>query len=127
MSRALSLLAGLAVLAACGGPAEHPKVSEEAIARAYGAPDPACGPGAPAHRFLPNAAGVPGQWIVVLNGGSADAVAPALVQRYGGTLLATWTIITGFAVKGLAHDDALLMSIDPRVCWVEQDGYVSGF
>ncbi|MFT3916166.1 MAG: hypothetical protein QM704_19425 [Anaeromyxobacteraceae bacterium] len=114
------------MLTACGGSVDRPKVSEEAMARAYSAPDPACGPGAPPHRFVPHSSGVPGQWIVVLNGGSAEAVAPALVQEYGGKVIATWTVITGFAVSGLSRDDALLMSIDPRVCWVEQDGYVSG-
>jgi hypothetical protein len=117
----LLLIAGLAVLPACGGEAtEHP----EAPGVIEGGQDE--GPG----RFYETPDAIPGQYIVVLKtpaGSATDVpeVARALTAQYGGTVFRTYEhALQGFAMYA-REDQARAMATHRAVSYVAEDGLAS--
>jgi aqualysin 1 len=69
----------------------------------------------------------PGQYIVVFKGSArAASVAPDLARTQGGELRQTWSsAINGALISGLTEEAAVALAKDPRVAWVQEDGFAS--
>lgn len=76
----------------------------------------------PSRLIIPPRNGISGRWNVVLVPGEASLhdVAAGLAAKYGGTVLAEWELVNGFALA-LADEQAQPLSEEPAVCYVEQD------
>jgi hypothetical protein len=123
------VVTGIVVLAvACGAERDSTAPKHPSV---FTSPAYACGlrgvPPPPA-KFIPHDNGVPDQYFVVLvsSVSSIPDAASALTAQYGGEVIAVYDVVLGgFGVR-VSAAGAEAMSADSRVCWVEQDGYVSG-
>jgi hypothetical protein len=77
-------------------------------------------------RFLRHAGGIPGQYIVVLDGSvnreSVEAIAAELTHAHGGKVQFVYrSALKGFSVVEMPEEAAVAISNDPRVSYVESD------
>ena len=77
-------------------------------------------------KFLHRAGGIPGQYIVVLDGNvhreSVAAIAAELTRAHGGQVQFVYTTaLKGFSVVKVPEVAAVAISHDPRVSYVESD------
>jgi hypothetical protein len=77
-------------------------------------------------KFLRHAGGIPGQYIVVLDGNvhreRVEAIAAALTRAHGGKVQFVFrSALKGFSVVEMPEEAAVAISNDPRVSYVESD------
>lgn len=124
MKTQLALSVAASLLLACGADDKDTKVPDQFVTPAY-----ACtGQSMPGAKFIPHQGGVPDEYIVVLMPSvqNVRAAANALQAEYGGEIMNVYdAVLGGFSIRigAAAAED---MSAEPEVCWVEQNGYVSG-
>jgi hypothetical protein len=77
-------------------------------------------------KLLHHAGGIPGQYIVVLDGNihreSVAAIAAELIRAHGGQVQFVYrSALKGFSVVRMPEEAAVAISHDPRVSYVESD------
>jgi hypothetical protein len=96
------------------------------LALACGVGDPCASPAPPSKLILRGVGGIPNQYIVVLDRRvpDPDRLGDYLAAKHGGTIFDRWhSALLGFAIS-MPDAEALPMSLEPGVCYVEQNGNV---